>query len=280
MKNKLKNAQKEIFFNLSKKAVLAAKEEMPELKKFWDISNRVIPGFGEHFNDAVLTEEAELRVRLLICAEANFVEKVAGALFVGGKKWNYLDIGDSDGTTRLLLKEALGKGFDSLGVNLQKKAVDKIKSKGLDAECVDAMSMGRSGRKFNLVSLFETLEHLPDPVGFLKSIQNVVGDRLIISVPLIRGSRVGLRYLDKDWPADKIPTIENVHIFELSPADWKRIFLHSGWGVDKEWELRQYPSRGVLKHIMQFAWRRISFEGFWFVSLKKDSCFVDRFRVE
>jgi len=79
---------------------------------------------------------------------------------------------------------------------------------------------------------------------------------------------------------DKIPTVENTHIFELSPCGWKKIFLHTGWKIDEEWKLRHFPNRGLLKIIMQYAWRKISFEGFWFVVLAKDMFYKNRFRVE
>jgi len=276
----LRELKKSVFLDLSKKAVLAAKEEDNELKRIWNLSMDTISGCEDHFNNSVLTEESSLRVRLLICAEVYFLEQVVRSLFKENSGWSILDIGDSDGSTRLLLKASLGVDFESLGVNLQQKAVAKMRARGLKGECVDAMDLGKSKSKYDIVSLFETMEHLPDPVGFLRSIRNIVGQRLVISVPLLNRSRVGLRYLDSDWPADKAATIENVHVFELCPSDWERLFRHSGWRVDREWKIRHYPSRGLLKHIMQFAWRRISFEGFWFVSLKRESAFESKFRIE
>ena len=41
---------------------------------------------------------------------------------------------------------------------------------------------------------------------------------------------------------EKYPGIENTHIFELSPLDWKKIFLHTGWRVENERKLMMYPS--------------------------------------
>lgn len=276
-----KQIARKVFFGLSKKAVLAAKNEDPALARLWDLSLKIIPGLEDHFIGVKLTEEAVLRARHLICAETYFVKSLVEKKYEKHIPWSYLDIGDSDGSVRLLLMESLkGYNYKSSGINLQQKAVERMREKGLNAEHIDAMELGKAGRIYNIVSVFETLEHLPDPVGFLMNIHQAVGERLIISVPFVHKSRVSLRYLDNDWPLDKVPTIENIHVFELSPDGWERIFKHSGWAIERQWKLLQFPSKGILKNIMGYAWRKISFEGYWFVSLRKDDTFKRKFKVE
>ena len=219
---------------------------------------------------------------MLICAEVYFLTTVINDLREKGEKVeNYIDIGDSDGSVRYLLKHSMSDlNMDTLGINLQAGAVEKIRQRGLAAECVDAMHIHEAGRKYDIVSIFETLEHLSNPIGFLTSIKNIVKNKLVISVPLINKSRVNLSYLSERWPKDKVPTIENTHIFELSPKDWRKIFLHSGWRIESQKMIKQFPSRGLLKLMMQYVWRKISFEGFWFVSLEKDDTFSSRYCIE
>ena len=284
MYNQLKQIKlvKKTFYSLSKIAVLRAVKQNNELLDMWRLSLKVLPCLANHYNTTNLIEEESLRLRLLICSEANFLRDVITALSQKGQKVNtYLDIGDSDGSTRILLRESV-ENFDiyTLGINLQVKAVEKIKQKGLDAECVDAMQLYKQGKKYDVVSVFETLEHLPNPIGFLENIHESVNQRLIISVPLIVNSRVSFGYLGDNWPKEKVPTIENNHIFELSPKDWEKIFLHCGWAIEKEWKVKQFPDGGILGNIMKYAWRKISFEGFWFVSLKKDNTYRKRFCIE
>lgn len=273
---------KKMFNVLSSRAVLAAKKENVVFKKIWEVSIEILPNLENHFTGAILENEALLRVRHLLCGEACFLDGTIRELFPSEKRCSYLDIGDSDGSVRLILNKIMdGFQISSLGINLQTKAVENIRRIGLDAECVDAMEIGKRGEKYDIVSLFETLEHLPNPIGFLESIHDIVGERLIISVPLISTSRVGMQYLSKKWPKDEIPTIENTHIFELSPMDWEKIFIHTGWKIKSKWQLRQFPKRGLLKFIMKYAWRKISFEGFWFVALSKDeSSGRPKYRIE
>jgi len=283
MQLNIKSLGRKVFRYLSKKAILDAKDEDKKFLEVWNLSLKVIPDMflDEHFLSSVSSDEARLRIRLLICGEVFFTMDIIKALINRERSCTYLDIGDSDGSMRLLLNEAIPHfHIESLGVNLQPKAIEKIRQKGLKAECLDAMEVGKTGMKYDVVSLFETLEHLPNPIGFLEGIHDTVGHRLIISVPLVTKSRVSLRYLNDGWSKDKTPTIENTHIFELSPDDWKKIFLHTGWRVEREWSLRQFPEKGVLKIMMQYAWRKISFEGFWFVALTKDTFCKDKFRIE
>ncbi len=184
-----------------------------------------------------------------------------------------------------MLKEYFfGDKLKSVGINLQQSAVDKMRAKGLEGICADALSLGHQGVNYDIVSVFETLEHLPNPIEFLQGIRTVTNERLVVSVPFIRQSRVGLTYISdkwpKQWPKDKIPTIENTHIFELSPLDWKKIFLHTGWGIDNQWKLMMFPSGKLSRLILQPFWRFVSFEGFWFVSLYKNSKYSSKYVIE
>lgn len=252
-----------------------------DIKKIWEDSRKLIPDFRQHYSFLVESEEIENRIRLLVVFETFFVKKEIDRIIAENGKCSYADIGDSDGSVRLLLKNySHSAQLNTVGINLQKSSVEKMKKKGLDAICADAQSLGDQGIHYDIASVFETLEHLPDPIGFLNSIKSVVNKRLIVSVPYIRHSRVGLAYLSDKWPEENKPTIENTHIFELSPTDWKKIFHHTGWTVDQEMNLMMFPSKGISRFLLQPYWRHVSFEGFWFVSLIKNNKYSSRYAIE
>lgn len=269
------------FFNyLSSMAVHRAVCEDLAFKKMWDLSFEVLPDLTDHYATVKADAESQLRLRLLLCAQALFMHKAFVRLLKeGNPAGSWVDVGDSDGAARQLFIRGFPEamGIKTFGVNFEQEAVDLIRSKGLAAECMNAMDLHKAGIGCDLVSVFETLEHLPDPVGFLESMRGVVGKRLIISVPLIVSSRVGLKYLSNRWEIHKIPSYSNNHVFELSPCDWQKLFNHTGWAIEDEWKVRQFPRSGPLNWMMSYAWRKIGFEGYWFISLKKDDSFSHRF---
>ena len=276
------NYIKEIFYKLSAMAVMRSIKENPEMNSMWNLSFDILSDLSDHFATVKLSGESLLRIRMLICAQAVFMTNIINQMNNAGEIIeNYVDIGDSDGSTRMLLEKTMkNHNINSLGINIQAKAVELIKNNGLEAECMDAMDLNKQDRKFDLVSVFETLEHLPNPIGFLQNMQDVVNKRLIISVPLIVNSRVGLRYMTDKWTKGENPTIANNHVFELAPEDWTKLFWHTGWRVEHEFRLKQFPKAGLLKMIMQYTWRKISFEGFYFVSLIKDSNYSSQYTIE
>lgn len=273
--------KRKIIDPISINAVCKIANSNADIKKIWEDSIKLIPDFRQHYSFLVESNEIEKRIRLLVVFETFFVKKEIDRIIAENGKCSYADIGDSDGSVRLLLKHYLNSNqLDTVGINLQKSAVDKMKKKGLNAICADAQSLGDRGLNYDIVSLFETLEHLPDPIRFLAGMTTVVKNRLIVSVPFIRRSRVGLAYLSNNWAEDNKPTIENTHIFELSPKDWKKIFLHSGWKVEKELKLMMFPATGISRFILQPFWRFVSFEGFWFVSLIKNDRYSSKYGIE
>lgn len=265
----------------SRLAIRAIIESDANLKDLWAYSTQIIPNLKEHFTIPVESDEIEDRIRLLIIYETQFVRNEIDKLMEGQNQCSFADVGDSDGSVQILLnKYNYGSNLSTVGINLQQSAVEKIKSKGLNAFCADALKLGDMGKSYDIVSLFETLEHLSDPIGFLEGIKQAVKHHLVVSIPYIRKSRIGLSYLSKKWPQDRKPTIENTHIFELSTGDWKKIFNHTGWRICSQRKLLMYHPYRLSRVLLQPYWRYISFEGFWFVTLSKDSKFSDRYSVE
>lgn len=277
----IKNAAAAAFYRWSGLAVRKAIAQDAVLRDVWELSQAILPDLGSHYATAALPEEAKLRVRMLISAQVQFLKAVVDDLPVEDGARTYLDVGDTDGSVRLLFEARYPTmDLETLGINLQRQAVENIRAQGLAAECVDAMDLARLGRTYDIVSVFETLEHLPNPIGFLQAIRPTVRQRLILSVPLVPTSRVSLRYLSAKWPAAQTPTIANNHIFELCPQDLEKICRHAGWEIQRRWRVRTFPVRGPLRWVLQPAWRAISFEGWYFISLVKDDRFSSRYVIE
>jgi SAM-dependent methyltransferase len=193
------------------------------------------------------------------------------------KKPVIVDIGDSAGTHLQYLAGLYPhKPFDCLSVNLEPAAVERIRAKGLRAILARAEQLDEHDIHADLFLCFETLEHLTDPCRFLHQLSaKTQAKYLILTVPYVSASRVGLRYVRGVKPPPAYA--ENTHIFELAPGDLKLLARHGGWDVHYEQVYRQYPRFGPLR-AMKAYWRRCDFEGFYGLILRRDDTWSRHYR--
>lgn len=140
--------------------------------------------------------------------------------------------------------------------------------------------------KANVLLSFETVEHLHDPCKFFREICKTDFKIFIMTVPFRRQSTVGLKHIrnilkskSKKIEMSDIKkyevNAESVHVFELSPADWQILALHSGLRlISSEIYLQYPPFIPGLKKI----WQRNDFEGFWGACFVKDEQFKNLYQ--
>jgi len=196
---------------------------------------------------------------------------------VGSTSLTVVDIGDSAGTHMLYL-QALTKGernIDTLSVNLDPQAIERIKAKGQKALLCRAEELNLGEQKIDLFTSFEMVEHLHNPAIFFHRLAKKSScPRILVTVPYRKKSRVGLYYIRSS--SVKPIHAEEEHIFELSPEDWTLLLYHSGWKVVRSRIYYQYPRRiPLLSNILAMFWRKTDFEGFWGCILEKDTKFSD-----
>lgn len=191
-----------------------------------------------------------------------------------------VDIGDSSGTHMMYLKELTKDKFniDTISVNLDPKAIERIKARGLKAIHCRAEELSLGDKKVDLFTSFEMVEHLHNPAIFFRRLaKKSTCSKMLVTVPYQKKSRVGLYYIR----ANSIKPIhaEEEHIFELSPEDWTLLFKHSGWKVAYSKVYYQYPRKiPFLKSILAAFWRMNDHEGFWGAILEKDTAVSDLYQ--
>ena len=188
------------------------------------------------------------------------------------------DIGDSAGTHMLYLRRLAGDEYDidSLSVNVDPRAIKKIESGGLKAAHCRAEDLGVRGDKFDMIVSFQMVEHLHNPTIFFRRLAKMsVCKKLVITVPYVKTSRMGLLYIRQDNSSETVYA-EDVHVFELNPEDWSLLLLHSGWRVIYKKIYYQYPRNWpIISRILRLYWRMVDYEGFWGVILEKDTSFSE-----
>ncbi|MDP2939800.1 MAG: hypothetical protein Q8O13_06970 [Candidatus Omnitrophota bacterium] len=220
----------------------------------------------QYSNTEEFNEYWELKLRVKHAFQCSLMLKVLESLPCGKLTITIVDIGDSAGTHMEYLKE-LSKGrFDinTISVNLDPIAVEKIKAQGQIAILCRAEELNlENDHKVDLFTSFQMVEHLHNPALFFRRLaKESPCNRMVVTVPYVKISRVGLHFIHKN--IQKVTFAEDEHIFELNPQDWTLLMLHSGWRVIYSQIYYQYPREiPALSFLLSRFWRRYDFEGFW-----------------
>lgn len=95
-----------------------------------------------------------------------------------------LDVGCGTGG---FMELAAGRGFRPTGFDYDRRVVDEAKARSLDAHCADfdEFVAGRQEREFDLLTLFDVLEHTPEPAWFLRRLKPLIkpGGHLAVTLP-------------------------------------------------------------------------------------------------
>ena len=223
---------------------------------------------------------SEIKRRLLHSYQVRTMARILDAL--NKNHVRVVDIGDSAGTHCLYFKRIFKDSHEvsTLSVNLDPRAIEKIKLRGLPAllKRAEEISPGDLGGEVDVYTSFEMIEHLHNPSLFLRRLANSsTGRRLFITVPFLRKSRVGMHHIRNKVARDVFA--EDVHVFELSPSDWTLLFRHTGWEVVDQGVCYQYPRRlSILSWALKRYWAMFDFEGFWGAVLERNTTYSDRYK--
>jgi len=240
-----------------------------------DLSNQY-SHFKVNMSDKYLVEKIRCQHAFQMSLAMKAVE-----LLENKKRVTIGDIGDSAGTHILYLQKLLEeKEIDSnaFSVNLDEEAIKRIRDKGLKAIHCRAEDLHKKENiDVDIFLSYEMVEHLFNPIAFLNSIATQTDcEYLVITVPNVYRSRVGLAHIRDKKLITKGVDAESTHIFELSPDDWNLIFQFSGWEIVYEDRYTQYPKWNILT-LTKYLWRKLDFDGFHGVILKKNLKYANRY---
>lgn len=114
-------------------------------------------------------------------AQISFIKLV---MKYANKGDSILDIGGGEGVYSEELKI---KGFKPICVDINKDYIKQSEKKGIESYVMDATSLNFSDKSFDVVLLFEVLEHIKDFKKVLKEAERVAKKYIIITVPNCSG---------------------------------------------------------------------------------------------
>lgn len=96
------------------------------------------------------------------------------------KKYKILDVGGGEGAYSVELNN---KGFNSICVDINEDYVRKSKNRGVESYVMDATRLDFPDKSFDVILLFEVLEHITDFDAVLSEAKRVGKTHILITVP-------------------------------------------------------------------------------------------------
>ncbi len=172
-------------------------------------------------------------------------------LFIGGSiKYRILDFGCGNGDQLLLLKN---KGHMVKGVDFDKKAIKVAIKKGINAKSVSEL---RTNEEYDIISLLNVIEHLPDPEMTLKMLFNNLSSngKLMIETPNSR-SFLSKRF-KKNWRGLECPR----HLVVFSNQGLDDLLLRCGFKISSVYRIKSfsfYLNNSNISKMMKFQYKFI-----------------------
>lgn len=151
-----------------------------------------------------------------------------------GKKGTLLDVGCSVG---LFLREASDCGWQVHGIDVSRRMVEHARdSLGLDARAGTLEESGFQPHSFDVVTFFDSLEHMPSPASALKKARQLLkpGGLLLATTPNIDGLLPRWTYtvLCKPFGVWEHPTPPD-HLYEFSVGTITKLLEYAGFEVSQ-----------------------------------------------
>lgn len=142
------------------------------------------------------------------------------------KQGRVLDVGCGNGERLDLLKQL---GWAVKGTDLDQKAVEAARQKGLDADCGELAALAYPAESFDAVILSHVIEHVPHPVDLLAECARVLkpGGRVVMLTP--NAESFGLDCYGRCWRGLEPPR----HLQIFSQTALERIVGEAGLRVVK-----------------------------------------------
>jgi SAM-dependent methyltransferase len=99
-------------------------------------------------------------------------ELARAAILARHARGSVLDVGCFDGA----LLDSLGQHFEKYGVEASRAAADVCKRRGIDVVAPSIRDLPRIARRFDAVCAVDVIEHVADPLAFLRRARDLVHD--------------------------------------------------------------------------------------------------------
>lgn len=167
--------------------------------------------------------------------------------FVSGR--NIFDVGAATG---YFLDLARQRGWHTCGVDISDYAAREASQRGHQVLAGDNISSLSWPDKFDAVTMWDVLEHLPDPVGYLQQLNRIMKKDAVLATNTINKSSLWARLWGQRWHA----IIPPEHLFFYSPPSLFKLFDRSGFKVLEVKVIGKKFSLAYIFNIL-YNWQKI-----------------------
>lgn len=140
------------------------------------------------------------------------------------KKGHYLEIGCAAGHTLKYMQDA---GWQVLGIDISPEMTQFAQSRGLPVICGDFLKINID-QKFDIIALWATLEHLPNPKDFIEKAKSLLKPQGHFLLSTCHTGFFAKVYRE-NWRYLNVPE----HIFYFSKKSLKNLFEKEGFFLNR-----------------------------------------------
>lgn len=111
-------------------------------------------------------------------------------------KISILDIGCGSGN---FLSQLDSKRFDKLGQEINPEGCEQCRKKGLKIFCKDLSKINFENKKFDVITLWQVLEHVEKPRELMKTIRGIIKPQGILMIQVPNTTSLGFNFGHRDW---------------------------------------------------------------------------------
>ena len=171
-----------------------------------------------------------------------------------GKK--ILEIGSGYG---FFLEEAKHEGLDVLGIDISRPAVDYAKKQGLSARAIDLFDAKFRHGTFDGVVAFHLIEHVLDPVVFMREVYRITKPGGVILLATPREGGYLSRIMGKNWFSFR----HREHLYFFSKETLTALLAKTGFtdircfGDETRWYPVHFLLRGATYFSESLLWQKM-----------------------
>jgi len=246
------NLHKELYF---KNLGLLKLKKCNSCRHFWldtvNTHNSIEEIYNENYSGHIIDKKFDYECKQVLENELNDLKSPPA---------NLLDVGCGNGS---FVIESEKKGYISLGIDISQDAIDYGKSRGANVRRIDFIEHD-FGTKFDVITMWDVVEHLQYPLTFLKRAKSLLNKNgiLLIKTPSINPISFSTLSLNKKLFSLILSAPEHVQYWNKSSMN--RILKNIGFENPIYFKSRQFRSlpetkskikilkRFVIKNLRKF----------------------------